>query len=396
MGMRLVKIVFGNNFGVTSILAVLLSTLPSLLDASCLLETYANESPKQMYRDELRWKSNDVSGSLTDPFLQLSFLSPRGLPDCFKRHRDVINSLVEHGGVHGPDSWALQSSNESLCGMSLYLRNVDNLSQWTAHSIDFIVSRSGILSSSLLSSVMSFQVAEPGRPFDILGREETAMEFKRCVRLRVGVPSKEINLYDISSWTGLLPAVAAAHGRYMVASIRMVLDRWTCPEIFAAIRYCHSTIRFLFNRDQALRANRKQPTRAARFGRLYEKPFGNRKECENGNVRKYYHVLDSQDSDSIKVSRGEITCVKQASGKNPDGNQCILIARLQLIAKRITLLTRECFLRETSPGLGKSCCIRVNFELEGCNMELHSSKQSTGGGVNARESRRADSRTGEN
>ncbi|KAJ3763790.1 hypothetical protein EV360DRAFT_65965 [Lentinula raphanica] len=252
MGMRLVRIVFGNNFGVTSIL-VLPSTLPSLLNASCLLETYANESPKQMYRDELRWKSNDV------------FLI-------------VFNDAATHRRHKFATGGAWRSIGQILG----HFKVRTNLCGWTAHSIDFIVSRSGILSSSLLSSVVSFQVAEPGRPFDILGREETAMEFKQCVRLRVGVPSKEINLYDILNRTGLLPAVAAAHGRYMVASIRMVLDLWTGLEIFAAIRYCHSIIRFLFNRDQALRANRKQPTRAARFGRLYEKPFGNRKECENG------------------------------------------------------------------------------------------------------------------
>ncbi|KAJ3721193.1 hypothetical protein C8R42DRAFT_710274 [Lentinula raphanica] len=194
MGMRLVKIVFGNNFGVTSIL-VLPSTLPSLLDASCLLETYANESPKQMYRDELRWKSNDL------------FLIVFNDAATHRRHKFATGGAWRSiGQILG--HFIVRTNLCDPWGMSLYLRRADNLSQWTAHSIDFIVSLS----------------KEPGRPFYILGREETAMEFKQCVRLRVGVPSKEINLYDISSWTGLLPAVAAAHGRYMVASIRMVLD----------------------------------------------------------------------------------------------------------------------------------------------------------------------------
>ncbi|KAJ3839693.1 hypothetical protein F5878DRAFT_640970 [Lentinula raphanica] len=194
MGMRLVRIVFGNNFGVTSIL-VLPSTLPSLLDASCLLETYANESPKQMYRDELRWKSNDL------------FLIVFNDAATHRRHKfatggawrsigQILGHFIVRTNLCGP--W----------GMSLYLRRADNLSQWTAHSIDFIVSRDGTNQGG------HFTFSDERK---LPWNSNSAFDFESVFRQRKSI--------CMISQVGLLPAVAAAaHGRYMVASIRMVLD----------------------------------------------------------------------------------------------------------------------------------------------------------------------------
>ncbi|KAJ3824384.1 hypothetical protein F5880DRAFT_390234 [Lentinula raphanica] len=145
----------------------------------------------------------------------------------------------------------------NLCGpwgMSLYLRRADNLSQWTAHSIDFIVSRDVAV---LFRHSIELQFPRnQGGHFTFsderkLPWNSNAFDFESVFRQRksicmisqvgelsTGLGSLTRDLLRLSAHsmnetdrrnsrarTGLLPAVAAAaHGRYMVASIRMVLD----------------------------------------------------------------------------------------------------------------------------------------------------------------------------